>query len=90
MPPFRARLTAPPERVKAIDLHSHGPDPFFDVVPVGIVELTALVTREEIRTLGEVFAEMATSKQTLRPRTAGVLFEGLWEDGVALPTPGDS
>jgi hypothetical protein len=76
--------------VKAVDPHRHGLDPFFGVVPVGIVELTALVTREEIRTLGEAFAEMVTSKQTLHPRTAGGAFEVLWEDGVALPTPGDS
>ena len=34
-------MTAPPERVKAVDPHGHGLEPFFDVVPVGIVELTA-------------------------------------------------
>ena len=76
------------------------------MVPVGIVTLTALVTREEIRTLGEAFAEMVTaSDRQPGPETdigwshpnrhyilerLEVLFEGLWEDGVALPTPGDS
>ena len=34
-------MTAPRERVKAVGPHSHGLEPFFHVVPVGIIELTA-------------------------------------------------
>jgi hypothetical protein len=42
-----ARLTAPPKGVKAVDSHRHGLEPFFDVVPLSVVELTAqLVSRE--------------------------------------------
>jgi len=40
-------VTAPPERVKAVDPHGHGLEPFFDVVPVGIVELTAQFVTSE-------------------------------------------
>ena len=46
-PSFRACLTAPPERVKAVDPHRHRLKPFFDVVSGGIVELTAQFVTSE-------------------------------------------
>jgi len=42
-PLFRAGLTAPPKRVKAVDSHSHSLEPFFDVVPDSVVEPTAQI-----------------------------------------------
>ena len=33
--------------MKAVDPHGHGLEPFFDVVPVGIVELTAQFVTSE-------------------------------------------
>jgi len=39
--------TAPPKRVKAVDSHRHSLEPFFDVVPVCVVELTAQVVSKE-------------------------------------------
>lgn len=46
-PPFPACLTAPLKRVKAVDPHSDSLEPFFDKVPVGIVELTAQFVASE-------------------------------------------
>lgn len=43
-PLFRAGLTAPPERVKAVNPHSNSLEPFSDVVPCSIVGLTAQFT----------------------------------------------
>ena len=46
-PASSARLTAPPERIEAFDSHRDGLKPFFDVVSLAIVELTALFTTTE-------------------------------------------
>ena len=46
-PASRTRLTAPPKRVKAVDPHRDGLEPFLDVVPGGIVEVTAQVVASE-------------------------------------------
>jgi hypothetical protein len=46
-PLFRAGLTAPPKRVKAVDSHGHSLEPLFDMVPSVMVEPTdQFVTRE--------------------------------------------
>jgi len=43
-PALSAGPTAPPKRVKAVDSHGGGVKPFFDVVSVSVVELTAQFT----------------------------------------------
>jgi len=43
-PPLSTGPTAPPKRVKAVDSHGDGLKPFFDVVSLSIVELTAQFT----------------------------------------------
>ena len=34
-------MTAPPERMEAVDPHRHGLEPFFDMVPFFVIEMTA-------------------------------------------------
>jgi hypothetical protein len=46
-PPFRARSTAPPKRVNAVDSDGDSLEPFFDVVPVVIVEVTVQIVTSE-------------------------------------------
>jgi len=46
-PPSCAGLTAPPERMKAVDSHRHRLEPFFNVVPLSVVELTAQLIPKE-------------------------------------------
>ena len=54
-PPPGTGLTASPKRVKAVNSHRHGLEPFFDVVPDVVVEMTAqFVTREGSQIAGSV------------------------------------
>jgi len=40
-------LTAPPKRVETVDSHGHGLEPFFDVVPLCVIELIAQFVASE-------------------------------------------
>jgi hypothetical protein len=95
-PPSCGRLTAPPERVKAVDPHRHGLEPFFDVAPLAVVEPTAQLTPskgsqittsiDEKLGIGDVVF-LGEAMEQRRPQKS-LISDGLHENSVLVNAAG--